>query len=420
MQVFRAYFKVVRASVGTILLYQGVFAAIAILISVTSPQSAVTEFNETKTRVAVINRDSGAPLAQGLADYIADVFTVVPYADDPEKLQDGLYYRDVEYVAIIPKGFSEAFMAAGNRSLEDAAQADGSGGAAVLQKVVVPGSTSSRYVDVRIDKFLNAASLHRDLDGIGEADRVGEGSAGRQASLVVAVRADLANDAPVTLRTVGGVVDSSVESSNDYTNFFGFASYALVAMTMTGISSIMMAFNSRDLRLRNLCTPMPQRAFDLALAAGHALFGLACWAMIVVLGVVLNGVGPLLAGRTWLHLLNSLAFAVVSTAIGFAVGHFVKTSSGQSGAVNVIALGMSFLSGVFVPQSIMSRSVLTFARFLPAYWYIQANERIGALSTSVSADIYPIYQSMLIQLGFAVAMFSVTLLFAKERRRAEL
>lgn len=191
-------------------------------------------------------------------------------------------------------------------------------------------------------------------------------------------------------------------------------------MAITGISSVMMAFNNRDLRLRNLCAPMPQRSFDLAIAAGHGLFALGCWALVVVVGVVLNGLGSLLAGRTWLHLLNSLSFAVVATAIGFAVGYFVRTSSGQSGAVNVISLGMSFLCGVFVPQSIMSRSVLTFARFLPAYWYVQANERIGALPTSVSADIYPIYQSMLIQLGFAVAMFSVTLLFAKERRRAEL
>ena len=48
--------------------------------------STVTEFNEIRTQVAVINRDGDAPLAQGLADYIADTFTVVPYEDDPEKL----------------------------------------------------------------------------------------------------------------------------------------------------------------------------------------------------------------------------------------------------------------------------------------------------------------------------------------------
>ena len=43
----------------------GIFIGIAILIWQASPQSVVTEFFETKTPVAVINRDGDAPLAQG-------------------------------------------------------------------------------------------------------------------------------------------------------------------------------------------------------------------------------------------------------------------------------------------------------------------------------------------------------------------
>ncbi len=81
---------------------------------------------------------------------------------------------------------------------------------------------------------------------------------------------------------------------------------------------------------------------------------------------------------------------------------------------------MSFLCGVFVPQSVMSESVLAVGRFLPAYWYIRANDAIAALSTSQSVNLRPIYGSMLIQLGFAAAIFSGALLFSKERSRAEL
>lgn len=75
MQVFKTYFKVIRASAGLIFMYLAIFISIAVMISVMSPSSGSVEFSETKTRVAVINRDGDAALAKGLSDYIADIFT---------------------------------------------------------------------------------------------------------------------------------------------------------------------------------------------------------------------------------------------------------------------------------------------------------------------------------------------------------
>ncbi|HHY12951.1 MAG TPA: hypothetical protein GX529_10030 [Firmicutes bacterium] len=81
----------------------------------------------------------------------------------------------------------------------------------------------------------------------------------------------------------------------------------------------------------------------------------------------------------------------------------------------MIDWGMSFLGGVFVPQSIMSKPVLAVAKFLPSYWFIQANDAIGELSVFTGESLRPIFGSIFIQLGFAVAIFSVTLLLSKER-----
>lgn len=423
MQVFRAYFKVIRAHAGSVFMYLAIFVSIAVMISVMWPSSGSLEFNETKVRVAVINRDVDAALARGLSDYIADIFTVVPYEDDPHKLQDALFFRDIEYVAIIPQGFSAAFMAAdfGSRIVMSPSDSsdpiEGSDGTAVVEKVIVPASASSHYVDIRIDKYLHTASIYRDFGTPGDE---GGTSQDLQSRIVAAVREDLAQDTLVSLLGASETVDDLQVSRSGYASYFGFSSYALIAMVMMGISSIMMAFNEKDLRLRNQCAPISQRGFDLAIAAGHAVFSIGCWAVVVLFGIILCGIDPLRSGWTWLHLVNSLAFTVVCASIAFAVGHFVKTSSGQAGAVNVISLGMSFLCGVFVPQAVMSKSVLAVGRFLPGYWYIRANDAIASLSTSKSINLGSIYGSMLIQLGFAVAIFSVALLFGKERSRAEL
>jgi len=116
------------------------------------------------------------------------------------------------------------------------------------------------------------------------------------------------------------------------------------------------------------------------------------------------------------YCLNTLAFTVVCASIGFLVGSFVKSESTQAGAVNVLSLGMCFLGGAFVPQSVMSKPVLAVAKFLPSYWFIRANDAIGDLAAFTSGSLHPIYGDIMIQMGFAVTIFSVALLLSKERR----
>lgn len=387
MQVFRAYFKVMRASTVSIAINLVIFLTLAVLFIFTAPESEVANFESTRTPIAVINRDGSAQLAQGLTDYLAQTSELVSYPDDAEKLQDALYFRNVEYIAIIPAGFSDSFM---------------SGSDCAIQKVIVPGSTSSYYVDMSIDKFLNAARLHRQYGG--------EQS---QAQLAAAARADLALETPVTIRSSGGSADGSRPGHSFY---FAYCAFTLLAMIMTGVSSIMIAFNQPDLYLRNMCAPIPRTRMNLQLAAGHGVFALGCWVILILCSPILCGKSLLSSGLLGLYCLNTLTFAAVCTCIGFLVGNTVKTSGAQAGAINVITQGMSFLGGVFVPQSIMSESVLSVARFLPSYWYVRANDAIWTLSKFTAESLRPVYGGILVQLGFAVAIFSVTLLLSKERR----
>lgn len=387
MQVFKAYFKVMRGSATFLAISLGIFMSLAILFSSIAPKTAADKFEPTKTPIAVINRDGDSQLARGLVEYLGKTARVIPYPDDEEKLQDALFYRKVEYIAIIPPGFSDAFTAG-----EDAA----------IQKVIVPDSTSSHYVDMSIDRFFNAVRLHR-LYG-GEED---------EASLVSAAMADLASDIPVTIMSSGAGNDGSPPPESYY---YQYCAYALLAMIITGVSSVMITFNEKDLYMRNLCAPLPKRSMNLQLAAGHGVFALGCWGMLVVGSFILHSDTLLSSDLTGLYLLNTLVFAVVCTSIGFLIGSFVKSTGAQMGATNVIALGMSLLGGVFVPQSIMSKSVLAVAKFLPSYWYVLANNGISELSAIAGNNLRPVFGSMLVQLGFALAIFAVTLLMSKEQK----
>ncbi len=387
MAVFKAYFKVMRGSALMLAISLSIFMGLALLFSFVAPGAAIQEFEPARTPVAVINRDGETPLARGVMDHLAANFKVVSLADDAEGLQDALFYRKVEYIAIIPSGFSESFIVGGSDP--------------PLQKIVVPDSTSSRYVDLTIDRLLNTIRLHR-VYGREESP----------ARLLAAAREDLAFDTPVTMSASGGTHGYG----QGYYYYFNYCAYALLAMIITGISSIMLAFNKPDLYRRNLAAPLSHRRMNLQIASGHSVFALGCWGLLLIFAFALHGKNLLGSGLVGLYALNTLAFALVSAAIGFLAGTFVKSRGAQAGVINATALGLSFLGGVFVPQAVMSKPVLAVARFLPTYWFIRANDIIGEFSSFTVENLGPVLVSIFIQLGFAAVIFSVTLLIGKERK----
>lgn len=385
MPVFKAYFKVMRSSVVVLLVNLAVFMGLVVLFSVIAPDAAPQSFEPTRTPLAVINRDGDAALARGLAEYLLEAGLAEPLPDDLEKMQDALFFRQVEYIAIIPAGFSESFMARESP---------------VIEKAVVPDSTSSYYVDLSLDRFLNTASYYRDFSPKKSEEE-----------LVLVVRADLAVKTPVTFKTAG----NAQGYLTGYHYYFSYCGYALLAIVITGISSIMLAFNRSDLCLRNQAAPLSRRQFNLQLAAGHSTFALGCWVLLMAGSLLLHGKSLFSTGLTGLYFLNTLVFTVVCAAIGFAAGIFIQNQAAQAGVITATSLGLSFLGGVFVPQMVMSKPVLAVAKFLPSYWYIKANDAIGLLGAPAAENLAPIYQAVFIQLGFAVAIFSAGLLFVREK-----
>lgn len=389
MQVFKAYFKVMRGAVATLSINLFVFLALAVLFSFIAPEVQPAGFEPSRIPVAIINRDKEGEVSQGLAKYMEKVCKAVECPDDPEKLQDALFHGQVKYIAIIPPGFSDAFI---------------SGEDCVIQKVVVPGSAESYYVDIIINRFLDTLDLYRMYGGVCEEDSLPR--------LIVSAMEDLEVEAPVTM--IGEAVVSD-EYRPGYYYYFLYCAYALLGLITMGVSTIMISFNEPDLYMRNSCSPVPRRRVNLQLATGHTTFALGCWAMLMIGSLVMHGRNLSQTGVLGLYSLNTLAFTFVCAAIGLIIGAFVRSTSAQSGVVNVVTLGLCFLGGVFVPQSIMSESVLAVSKFLPSYWFVKANDAIAVLGNSNPEHLHSIYNSILIQVGFAIAIFSIALFFSKER-----
>jgi ABC-2 type transport system permease protein len=114
--------------------------------------------------------------------------------------------------------------------------------------------------------------------------------------------------------------------------------------------------------------------------------------------------------------INALVFTIAALSISYLVGLLLKSRDAQRAIANVLALGFSFISGVFVPQEFLSDKALTIASFTPTYWYVKANNVIGTLSSFSFNNLSDVFIYMLIELGFAMAIFSVALVVSKQKR----
>ena len=75
---------------------------------------------------------------------------------------------------------------------------------------------------------------------------------------------------------------------------------------------------------------------------------------------------------------------------------------------------MSFLCGIFVPQSMLSDSVLKAGQFLPAYWYVRANNMLFGISGEVF-QTRTFLQYLGVECLFAGALFA--LIFAVQKAK---
>ena len=388
MQVFSAYFKVMRKHFMIIMMYLIVFVVLSAIISnVISGQSAPTSFYETKYKITLFNEDADAPLAQGLEAYIGQNAQIVQIGDREQDIQDALFYEQADCVITIPQGFSDNFMSGSNVQVD---------------RMAAAGKPASIYTDFLVDRYLNMAALYaNNMPQASQQDISGYVAEDLQKTASVEYRQDEAAPAP----------------PSNITYYFQFLAYSLLAAMMMGVSLVMMSFNESNLSNRTLCAPLKPVRMNMQMVMANVVFALVVWA--VMCGFILVSNAPVKFDASLVLLcINALVFTLVSLCIGFLAGKFIKSHGVQAAVTNVVSLGMSFLCGVFVEQALLGETVQTLGSFMPAYWYIRAVEAIRSMGTVTAQSIGPVVESMLIQLGFAAAILIVTLAISKQRRKA--
>ena len=383
MTVFKGYLRIVRANLGQLLMYVGIFLAICVAIQRSNPDGVTGGFTQKKLNVAVIDRDGGS-LGALLEHYMEQEHDRIQIADDPQVLQEELYYRNVEYILIIPKGAQERVLAG---------ETDG-----VVQCVTAPGSTAGYYVDAQIGQLLG--HVHLLLAGGFSIEEACE-------------QADALSQEKGTVNLVDLNGNGGVRTG--YNFFYSYLPYALFGSIIMTLGIVIMEFKKKEIRRRMQSSPVPFVRQNLAATAALLVVCTGIWIFYLLLQAVLYQGGIFRSGHALIYMLNSFACMLVALSLGYFTGMISQNAVALNGINNVLSLGLCFLGGVFVPLEMLGNGIVSIAQFLPTYWYSRINGILRDYGEPSSELWRIIWTGLLIQLVFALACSGVTLMLRREQ-----
>ena len=378
MQVFNVFFKVLKKRYVSALIYIIVFLAISVAIS--KNYTPVQEFKESSLDIAVMDEDNTAA-SRALTDFIGKKNEIKSIENDREKLTELLYWETVDYVLIIREGYSDALTSGKTEGL--------------FEELRVHDSFSSVYMRNNLNEYVKTAQAFiasgKSLDD----------------ALTSAAKV-LSADTEVAYRTEEATGTEGF--TKDFAGFFQYMPYILISVMLSSLGAVLKSVNSKKIRYRTDCSSLSPRKATVQIFAASSLFVLVVWLILMAAGVYVNN--GFYSGNAWYAVLNSLIFTLIAAAIAIFISTFDLEENVATVITQIIGLGMSFICGIFVPQSFLGSGVLSAARFLPAYWYIKANDMLAGREAFDGSRL-AIY--LLIELAFAVVLFIFTLVVRRSK-----
>lgn len=384
MQVFKAFFKIAWKHIHSISIYFVIYLFITLALSLSAKDSMDANFQSKSLSLTILDEDQSVA-SHALTDYLDSLHDVSTKTADAESLADQMYYRTLDYILTIPAGFEENLLA-GNTD-------------ALVSDVKIPGSTSGYFVDQQISQYLNTVRLYL-TGGFSMEDAVLQ-----------------TNESFGTLSDVNVVsfTDDSKKTDTRIFYYYQYLPYIFILILFVGLAPILVTENRSGIRERTLCSSLPITRRNLALAAACGIYSILTWACFMLTGLIVYGT-HVFQYYSLLGMLNSFVFLLFAAAVTLLVSLFAPNSNILNMLANILGLSIAFLCGVFVPQSMLPDQVLAVGRFLPAYWYVKANNLLSGFADA-PFDSGTYLQCVGMQLLFTAAMFAVTLAVSLYQRK---
>lgn len=383
MQVFKTFMKITLKKLPAAMIYIGIFLTISIIMA--NMGSDDTNFNDTKLNICVMDEDD-SQASRVLKKFIESKHDTIEVRNEEEAILDAIYYNTVDYVLVINEGYSDKLSQGNNDGL--------------FKNYTKPGSFSDTFFNNTLERYTGTLSAL-----IAEGKDLSEAAAE-----TVKI---LSDETEVTVNTFAKKGDTSY--SEQFSYYFQYMPYVLLAIFISLLVPVMLVINGKEIKNRTNCSKLTTVSFAGQVFLGSAVVVLAVWALFIFVGFILNGFQ--ISGKVGYAILNSFIFALVSAGIALFVSALSPSEKAISMIGNVVSLGMSFLCGIFVPLSVLGEGVLNISRFLPAYWYVRANNMLAGISEE-PFEVGSYFKFLGVEMLFAVILFVLVLLVFRVKKKS--
>ena len=368
------------------LIYIGLFLVLLTFFVDSNTQN--NTFEAAHLSVSVIDMDNTEE-SKALIDFIGQRHDLVDIENDKDKILDALYYGKTDYVLNIKEGYAEKLS---NGKTDE-----------LFTNYKIPDSYTGIFVDNLVNQYVSTLSAY--IAGGNTADEA-----------LAKTETLLSEETEVTVQSFSdnksGVEDYPIKTAY----YFQFMLYIILSVLITILSSVILKINRKEIRSRTNCSCLTVTSQTAQIILGSTVVVAVIWVIFIAAALIMNG--GAFTEKFLLAVLNSLVFTIVSAGIAILIAAAAPKSNVVNVISNIVALGMSFLCGVFVDQSLLGEGVLSASRFLPAYWYVRANNMLSGMSDEVFS-INSFMSFVGIEAIFAVALFAIIILINKVKHNAQ-
>lgn len=380
MILFKTFLKILNKCKAPIILYTTILIFFAIFNMQTEENQV--SFEKDKPDVLIINKDEKVGVTKNLIEYIEKNSNIIDIKNEEEKINDALFYRDVNYIIYIKENYREEFLNHENPTIEVKSTKD----------------YQASLAEMTLERYLKVVNIYNQtFDSEEEIIKYTNDTLSRETSVVLTSKIDTGK-----LEEVG--------------YYYNFMNYAILAGLIYVITLILSSFKNEKIKKRTIISSIDYKKYNRNLLLSNGIFALIFWLFYVLISYILLG-NILFTSHGILYILNSFVFTFCSLTIAFLIGNIVGNKDAINGIINVIALGSSFLCGAFVPMDFLPKQVLNIAHVLPSYWYIKTNELIKNIEVCNFENIKPLLQNMGIVLLFSLLFILITNIISNKRRK---
>ena len=379
MIVFNAFFKVVKKYIGVIILYTVMLISFGSINYATNSEDIT--FSNRLPDILIINNDEEVGLTKNLINYLKENANVLDIENNEEKINDAIFYREVNYVIYIPKNYRVDTLNKLNPTLD----------------IKSANDYDSAYTSMLLTRYLNVQNTYLKYTN-------------NENELINSINNNLSYKTNIEITSK---LDTSKLTKTS--RFFNFASYSIMAVIIYIICLVISSFNKDVVKKRIIISSMNYKKYNKYILLSSFIYSSIIWILYVILSFIIIG-SSMFSLRGLIYILNTFIFSFVALTLALLISNLIKSKGAISGIVNVIALGQAFLCGAFIPSEFLGENIIKYSKILPAYWYNNSNDLLSSIEVINMVNLKPILINMMVLVIFAIIFIVINNIVSKRRQ----